>query len=137
MQLTSKALVELAPGLGPIEGRARLTHLNIRATRIGDAAALALGAAGARLSRLNASCTPLTDAGLEAISADLGDISAHLDVLDLCYCKKVSAAAVMRLTRRQPTLTMLGIGGFSEMNSPKLAEILRASPHRPPWDRRM
>ena len=101
----------------------------MRATRIGDAAALALGAAGVRLSRLNASCTPLTDAGLEAISDDLGDITAHLEVLDLCYCKNISAAAVMKLARHHPTLTMLGIGGFSEMNSPKLAEMLRACPH--------
>ena len=91
-----------------------LHSLNARGTDFGDEAAKAFAAAGGALRRLNASCTPLSGAGLAALSKAAPPHS--LLVLDLCYTEVVGTADVLAVARRHPSLQMVGMGGFSDLD---------------------
>ena len=104
-----------------------LHSLNARGTDFGDEAAKAFAAAGGALRRLNASCTPLSGAGLAALSKAAPPHS--LLVLDLCYTEVVGTADVLAVARRHPSLQMVGMGGFSDLD---LGGAPRHSPPHPP-----
>ena len=101
-----------------------LRSLNVRATKFGDGAAAALAGAGANLARLNASCTDVSGHGLALLS----DASDRLHYLDLCYAAKLASADVLGCTRRHGgRLTMLGVGGLTDLSSARLREMLEDS----------
>jgi len=113
-QLAAESIAKLAP---------TLTHLNVRGTGFDDGYARALAAAGARISRLNASCTDLTGVGLAA----LANASPQLEVLDLCYaqgCARDVPAVRAAVRRHSPGLRMLGLGGFDTLNLSDLRAML-------------
>lgn len=100
-----------------------LTNLNVRGTAFDDACACALAAAGARLARLNASCTLLSGQGLVA----LAHASPRLRVLDLCYakhCARDVADVAAAVARHTPGLEMLGLGGFERLSESALRAML-------------
>ena len=103
---------------------ATLSSLNVRGTKFGDEAALALAARHCNLERLNASCTKLTPRGLLALS----QASDRLRVLDLCYaqaaCEPEGVLAVAR--RHGERLEMLGIGGCGGLTNEALEGLLGA-----------
>lgn len=100
-----------------------LTNLNVRGTAFDDACARALASAGARLVRLNASCTLLSGGGLLAIAI----ASPQLRVLDLCYarhCARDVTEVVVAVARHTPGVEMLGLGGFEQMSLAQLRVML-------------
>eukprot|EP00964_Phaeocystis_antarctica_P074169 scaffold45559_cov39-Phaeocystis_antarctica.AAC.1 len=101
-----------------------LHSLNARGTDFGDRAARAFAAAGGSLRRLNASCTPLSGAGLAALSEAAPPHT--LLVLDLCYTQAVAVADVLAVARRHASLQMVGMGGFPDL------ELGGAPRHSPP-----
>ena len=112
-----EALVSIAP---------TLTYLNVRGTGFDDNCAAALAAANAKITRLNASCTDLTGAGLTA----LANASPGLQVLDLCYamgCARDVAAVRAAVTRHSPGLQMIGMGGFNTLSMADLLPILEGN----------
>jgi len=101
-----------------------LRSLNVRGTSFGDATAAALAAAGTKLARLNASCTMLTGRGLAVLSA----ASDRLHYLDLCYADKLATADVLACVHRHgERLTMLGVGGFADLTTSLVRELLQES----------
>ena len=119
----ASAIASLAP---------TLTNLNVRGTGFDDECATALANAGAKIARLNASCSELSVQGLKAIS----DASPQLLVLDLCYCSRIcqDAAGIQEvvlvvrrhteMVRRNTGLEMLGLGGFEHLGLGRLTEML-------------